>query len=83
MELVKGMMFLSGKFALTVFSVLIFPYAMYLGFRLKWNLSLLAKKLLAVIISFTIVSGCFISIGKYGHEEEAKQWEKEVEALKK
>jgi hypothetical protein len=83
MELIQGMMFLSGKFAFTVFSVLLFPYAMYLGFRSKWNLSIIARELLILIFSFTIISGLFLSVGSYGHEEEAEQWEKEVEAMKK
>jgi hypothetical protein len=83
MDLIQAMMFLSGQFALAVFAAVIMPIAIWIGFRAKWNLSRIAKELGALLISFAIVVGFFISVGSYGHEEEAEQWEKEVEAMKK
>jgi hypothetical protein len=41
------------------------------------------KKIASMLLAFIIVSGFFISVGSYGHEEEAEQWEKEVKASKK
>ncbi|MBI0392549.1 hypothetical protein I8U24_10555 [Thermoactinomyces sp. CICC 24226] len=83
MELIQGLMFLSGQFAVTVFSVIFAPLVILIGFRTNWNISRMLKKITSMLLAFIIVSGFFISVGSYGHKEEAEQWEKEVKASKK
>ncbi|MBA4544538.1 hypothetical protein H1164_17045 [Thermoactinomyces daqus] len=83
MEFIQGLMFLSGQFAAAVFSAVAVPLAILIGFRAKWNISRMLKEIGAVLLAFVIVSGFFISVGSYGHKEEANQWVKEMEAMKK
>lgn len=83
MDFIQGLMFLSGQFAMAVFSAVIVPFGIWIGFRSKWNVSRIVKELGAWLIAFAIVVGFFLSVGSYGHLGEAHQWLKEVEAMKK
>lgn len=82
-ELAQAMMFLSGKFAMAVFSAVIVPLGAWISFRAKWKISIIVKKLGALLLSFAIVAGFFVSVGSLGHKAEADQWVKEVEAMGK
>ncbi|MBH8608914.1 hypothetical protein [Thermoactinomyces sp. CICC 10521] len=83
MEFIQGLMFLSAQFSAAVFSAIVVPLAIWIGFRTNWNISRMLKEIASMLLAFIIVSGFFLSVGSFGHKKEADQWMKEVEAMKK
>ncbi|MGA8942402.1 MAG: hypothetical protein WB502_06735 [Thermoactinomyces sp.] len=82
-ELIQATMFLAGKFALAVFSAVIVPLGIWISFREKWKISIIAKKLGALLLSFAIVTGFFVTVGSLGHKAEADQWGRKAEAMER